>query len=332
MREVVSSTKRKITLLVLLAIFVICGVMYFGLQYASLTQINKPVSTIELHEHVKDDPSLHQYVESQKQYEAHFISLANKIRTEDSVRISEMVAVFALASIVCGSIICFLLVRTLMKPIIRAQASQERFLQDAAHELRNPLAVLTVALQQYDKNKNAKPLVSTINRQTKRLVGITEDLLFLEAHTKGRSEIYDLKDLLEDIVEELQPLASKSLIKLAVSSDAVRKTLVASHYIRIVKNIIDNAIKYSPQGGRVVISQKVVKSSVIITVTDSGIGIPKEELANIGSRFFRASNVGRVDGTGLGLAIVKKLLNLYSGTVSIESTKSGTTVIIRLPR
>lgn len=331
MREIIRVTKQKITLLVLLTIFVISGVMYFGLQYASMTQINKPVSTSELHEHVKDDPALHQYVESQKAYEAHFVTLANKIRSEDARRISEMVALFAIVSVISGSLIAVMLVRTLMKPIVEAYQSQERFLQDAAHELRNPLAVLSVAVQQYEHSKDQKRLIDTVRRQTKRLVSITEDLLLLERKTRGNAELTDLKSLLEDVVEELRPLASKSGIKLVVTSDQTQKIIVAADYVRIVKNILDNAIKYSPPNSKVHISQKRQKTSTMIVVRDNGIGIPKGQLHDVGKRFFRASNVGTTDGTGLGLAIVKKLVNIYSGSVTIKSNAKGTTVSISLP-
>ena len=233
-----------------------------------------------------------------------------------------------------GSVAAFLASRALMKPVIDAYNSQERFLQDAAHELRNPLATLTIALQQHKSGRAAdKRLLDTFRRQTGRLVQINEDLLFLERKNQEGLALVNLSDLLPDVLEDLSISANKKHIRLDLHTDEnITKTLVASDYVRVIKNILDNAIKYSPEKSKVSIRQTLSRDGIKITVKDSGIGIPEADLQRIGDRFFRANNVGTVDGTGLGMAIIKKILSSYGGTFAIESKQnSGTTVTISLP-
>jgi signal transduction histidine kinase len=220
-----------------------------------------------------------------------------------------------------------------MKPVKDAYDSQERFIQDAAHELRNPLAAMTIALQNAGPAKQKDPLVKTFTRQTKRLITINEDLLFLERRNKQNPEKLELNGLLEEITEELQPLAVKRKVSVNLSTNGdIHKTIASGDYVRLVKNIIDNAIKYSNPGGKVKITQEKVKNDIKIIVADNGIGIPEKDSKSIGGRFFRASNTGNIDGTGLGLAIVQKILNVYGGKISINSKVSkGTTVVLTLP-
>jgi signal transduction histidine kinase len=202
--------------------------------------------------------------------------------------------------------------------------------QDAAHELRNPLAALTAALQQ---TKQTGPLITIFKRQTKRLIHINEDLLFLERRTKQEPIKVNVSELLQDVIEELQPLAHKKSIQIEQKiQENVHKTIAPNDYVRLVKNIIDNALKYSPKNSNIHISQEKIKNTVTIIVEDHGIGIPATDKNSIGDRFFRASNTGEIDGTGLGLAIVKKILNSYGGSIQIESKQnSGTIVTITLP-
>jgi signal transduction histidine kinase len=172
-----------------------------------------------------------------------------------------------------------------------------------------------------------------LRRQTKRLIHINEDLLFLERRAKQEPQKVNISELLEDVIEELQPLAHKKAIRINQSiKPDIHKFIAPNDFVRLVKNIIDNALKYSPKNSTVSISQQKVKNTITIVVKDSGIGIPQKDKQSIGDRFFRASNTGEIDGTGLGLAIVKKILNTYGGSIHIDSKQnSGTEVTINLP-
>lgn len=330
MERIIRTTRNKfIATFVLVVVFVV-GISWGILQVYNQREIASPADITEIHDAAGHNKDFSQYLDDQKEYEAHFITLASSIKEQEAARVTRGLALTTVVVVSLGVIVALLAVRRLMKPVVEAYESQERFVQDAAHELRNPLAAMTAALQQ---TKEQSPLVTTFRRQTKRLIHINEDLLFLERRSKQTPTSLDLSELLQDVIEELQPLAVKNKITLDLTaSDKVMKTMVSSDYVRLVKNIIDNAVKYSNPISTVTISQTLSKGSIKLVVKDNGIGIPADDLTNIGSRFFRASNTGKVNGTGLGLANVQKILNSYGGNKIIASTpEKGTTVTINLP-
>jgi two-component system phosphate regulon sensor histidine kinase PhoR len=315
---------------IVLVIAFIVAASWAMLQTYNVQTIGTPAHISEVHVPASDDAAFAKYIEDQKEYEAHFITLASSIKEQEQERLTKALALTAIFSISIGTVIAFFAAKKLTEPVIDAYNSQERFIQDAAHELRNPLAALTAALQQ---TKLKDPLITIFRRQTKRLIHINEDLLFLERRSKQQPTSTNVSELLQDVIEELQPLAHKKsiVIKQSIESDTI-KTIAPNDYIRLVKNIIDNALKYSLNNSTVKISQKKVKNNIVIKIVDQGIGIPKEEIPTIGDRFYRASNTGEIDGTGLGIAIVQKILNSYGGSINIESViNAGTKVTITLP-
>lgn len=333
MEKVLKRTRYRFAATILVAVIAVVMLSWGTLQFYSSSELAKPAHISEVHKSAENNQAFAEYLEDQKAYEAHFLTLASEIKQQEAQRITGALALTSALAITLGTVIAFLIARKLIQPVKEAYESQERFMQDAAHELRNPLAAMTASLQQTTPEQRKNPLIKTFMRQTKRLVHINEDLLFLERQNDKNIVKINVSELLEDIIEELQPLAHKRGISLRLTSDAnIQKTMSASDYVRMVKNIIDNALKYSPDKSKVTITQKIIKNELIITVSDNGIGIPTKELPTIGERFYRASNTGTIDGTGLGLAIVQKILNIYGGSKSIESTQNkGTTVTLTLP-
>lgn len=333
MEKILKRTRIKFITITLLLVASVVGISWFTLQIYNNRQIAVPADSAIVHSSAEGNQALSEYLEQEKDFEAHFISLASAVKQQDSEDMTKALALVSVITIIVGTIIAFIVSKKLMQPVREAYESQERFIQDAAHELRNPLAAMTAALQKTSPQKRSDPLVRTFARQTKRLIHINEDLLFLERQSKQQPTVLRLDELLLDVLEELQPLASKNNITVTVTeNENISKKIASSDYVRLVKNIIDNAIKYSKKNGRVTISQTKSKNNIIISVSDTGIGIPKKDLDEIGNRFFRASNTGTVDGTGLGLAIVHKILNVYGGKYEIESTVGkGTSVRITLP-
>jgi signal transduction histidine kinase len=304
------------------------------LQVVNITQIGTNATAAEVQKTSAHSKELVAYMDDQKEYKAHFVTLASVIKEQEKNRLTIALGATAVGVLFVGSLATIFVTRQLMKPVKEAYESQERFLQDAAHELRNPLAALTIALQQHKGNSDSnKRLFDTFSRQTRRLVQINEDLLFLERKSSSKLTKVYLTDLLLDVLEDLSLSANKKKIKLEVlQNQTIYKTIAASDYVRIIKNVVDNAIKYSPLGSTIDISQTLERGHIKITVSDAGIGIPANELAKIGNRFFRAKNVGTIDGTGLGMAIIQKILNSYGGKFSIVSTiQKGTTVTLSIP-
>lgn len=334
MNRTLLATQRRFALVILTLVIAITSLTWGILEVVNEASIGKPIDTAELHAHTSQSVALHDYVATQKPYEAHFIALSNSIREQDQDRLTTALAITALGVSVTGIMLAIAISKVLMKPIEEAHRSQERFLQDAAHELRNPLAALSIALQQAKHTSHNKELLQTFGRQTKRLVSINEDLLFLERKVEKPLERTDLSSLLLDCIEELQPIAYKKKIEIdATIEEGIFKTIAPSDFIKVAKNLVDNAIKYSEPSSKIIIHlNKKSNGKIQLTVSDNGIGIPKHELKTVGNRFFRASNVGAIDGTGLGIAIVKKILNSYGGEVELTAPESGgVTAIVKLP-
>jgi signal transduction histidine kinase len=330
MDRIIKKTRTQFIAIIVLVIVSVVALSWAMLQTFNVHTIGNPAQISEIHSPAENNPEFAEYLENQKEYEAHFITLASSIKQQEQDRLTAALALTSVIAVLFGVAIAIIAARKLTKPVIEAYESQERFVQDAAHELRNPLAALTAALQQ---TKQTGPLITIFRRQTKRLIHINEDLLFLERRAKQEPQKINVSELLQDVIEELQPLAHKKAIALqhTIQKD-VEKFMAPNDYVRLVKNIIDNALKYSPAKSKVLISQKKIKNNITIVVKDYGIGIPKPDKNSIGDRFFRARNTGEIDGTGLGLAIVKKILNTYGGTIHIDSKQnSGTTVTMTLP-
>lgn len=330
MEKMITGVRNKFIAIILLVIAFIVVLSWGILQFYNQREIAAPAHSTEVQQSALDNEALAAYLEQEEAYEAHFIALASSIKDQESSRVTRALAVTSIIAILVGVLVAIIVSKWLMKPVVKAYESQERFLQDAAHELRNPLAAMNAALQQ---NKDSSPVITTLKRQTKQLISINEDLLYLERNHKQDKKLVNISDLLMDVVEELQPLAHKKHINITVNTeDSITKAMSPSDYVKLMRNVISNAIKYSPDTSVVTVHQATSKNSISITVEDSGIGIPKEDLDKIGERFFRAKNTGDVSGTGLGLAIVQKILNTYGGSMTIKSQLgSGTEVSFSLP-
>lgn len=330
MDRIIRDTRRKFVAIIILVVILVVSVSWGILETVNQQQIGTPAHVSEVYDSANENPAFAEYLAEQKQFEAHFVTLASSIKSQEKERVTKAIALTSIVVVATGVLIAIIAARKLTEPVIEAYESQERFIQDAAHELRNPLAAMTVALQQ---TKQKSPLITTFRRQTKRLIHINEDLLFLERRSKQEPTQLNLSELIQDVIEELQPLAkSKKVTLILKTEDNITKTMTANDYVRLVKNIVDNSIKYSHKNSQVLINQTKSKNSIHISIEDKGIGIPKIEQDKIGNRFFRANNTGDIDGTGLGLAIVQKILNSYGGLKSIQSVPNkGTTVSITLP-
>jgi len=332
MHRQLSKTRRRFYTTIVLSVLTVILFTWLVLQLFNFTTIGGESSPEELRQIASQSTAVSEYIESEKQNEAHFVSLASLIKNEEQDRLTTILIATSVVSIGLTLIIARFVTRRLMAPVVEAQQSQERFLQDAAHELRNPLAAMSLSLQEAERKQQSSKLIDTFRRQTNRLVRINEDLLYLETASKSEVVDLDLSTLLEEVLEDAQPVIHKKKIKLKTNIEAgAQKRMAAEDYVRLCKNIIENAIKYSSVGGEVAVELTKQKSRSTLVVADKGIGIPEEDQSSVGDRFFRASNTGKYPGTGLGLAIVQKTLNTYGGQMTIDSSKGkGTTVTIRL--
>jgi signal transduction histidine kinase len=186
--------------------------------------------------------------------------------------------------------------------------------------------------------KITREFLTDINKEIDRLTRLIKNLMELTRMDKmkelNRTE-FNLTDLIEEVVEKLEPLAKQK--QLTVNIRAPQNFEVYMDYERIfhmVANLVDNAFKYNIDNGVVEISCKREDNNVVLTISDTGIGIPEENIPSIFERFVRVekSRTRESGGFGLGLALVKEIVELHEGKIEVESTiNEGTTFKVILP-
>ena len=213
-----------------------------------------------------------------------------------------------------------------------------RFAGDASHELRTPLTILQGELEAFvnDPAFSAEAIERAGNmlEEVVRLSRIVDGLLLVsrleagEAHMKRQH--VNLGQVARSVAEQMQPLAEEKALRLTCA--VVDQAFVQGDEIRlqqIVVNLLDNAIKYTPETGAIALQVGITGNSAFLEVADSGVGISESALPQVFERFFRAeeARANRTEGTGLGLAIVKSIVDAHQGTIEIRrNDRGGTTV------
>lgn len=220
--------------------------------------------------------------------------------------------------------------------------SMRRFVQDASHELRTPLAVIQgeadVALSRDRSAAEYKESLATIQEESRRLARLVDDLLNLASadagHVQLRVEELYLNDLLAECCRSVRPLAAARNIELeCLSNHDVVVRGDEELLRRMILNLLDNAIRYTPPGGRVSASVETQGSEVRIQVADTGIGIPPDASPHVFDRFYRADKARsrQEGGFGLGLSIVKWIAESHHGAVELASQPGhGSTFTVHL--
>ena len=233
----------------------------------------------------------------------------------------------------------------------RSFHEMRRFTADASHELRTPIAVIRteaeVALRRPVDTSVSPHLLGNILEECERLTLLTDQLLTLSREDAGidaatRAPL-DLAALATDAAETMRPLAEAKGQTLRLGERPRQRSAAASTRFfihgdaqrlrRVIYNLLDNAIKYTPANGTVTLTISAPGNSVRLSVTDSGIGIAPEHLPHVFERFYRVDAArGREGGTGLGLSIVQSIVAAHGGTVSLESAAGqGTTFTLTFP-
>jgi signal transduction histidine kinase len=222
---------------------------------------------------------------------------------------------------------------------------RSRFMNRVAHNLRAPLAALTSMLEVvqngYLGNMNDK-LWKHLNRIDQRvqnmLLMINELMTLAKSQNKQQRLEYrpvDLKVITDRIHQTFQEKAAQKGLSLRVTIPEDLPKIKGDQEMveQMLENLVSNAIKYTPEGGRIGMTfWPGANETVRIVLSDSGIGIPKDEIPRLFTEFFRASNVKNVIGTGLGLTIVKEIVDQHGGEIHVESEEGlGTTFVIHLP-
>ncbi|MBV8087260.1 MAG: response regulator [Chloroflexi bacterium] len=232
-----------------------------------------------------------------------------------------------------------------------ALQARDALIGEIAHDLKNPLTVIKAQAERIGRRLLAQqPLPAErvaeasqqISAKVVQMQSMLDELLDVTRLEAGhaldlRLERTDLVGLVSNVVDQCRERGTQHELVFEADDDAITGDWDAMRLTRVLCNLLDNAIKYSPRGGtvRVRLSREVADAQTWVkaTVTDMGVGIPADELPHIFDRFYRASNVaGRIAGTGIGLGAARQIVEQHGGSIEVESHEGhGSTFTVRLP-
>jgi heavy metal sensor kinase len=219
----------------------------------------------------------------------------------------------------------------------------QQFTADAAHEFRTPLTALRgnaeVALSSHVAESELRGVLEASIEEYDRLSRIADDLLLLARADSGCPFLsyrrFALQAAVQDVVDLYAPLAQDKGVSLAFTSEtSIEMDADGSRIRQVISNLLDNALKFTPAGGRITVSVGQTDSTAELAVADSGPGISAEHLPHVFDRFYRVDRVRTREGAGagLGLSISRTIVEAHGGSIRLTSRPgSGTTVIVRLP-
>lgn len=270
-------------------------------------------------------------------------AVADRLELEDEY--ASLIRAFAAAALAALLLVGgggYVLVRQASAPIEHSMEQMRRFMADAAHELRTPITILRtraeVALAGPREAARDAATLAAVAREAAQLGGIAADLLTLARADAGerpvaRDAMY-LDDAAAAAVEATQALARSKEVTLAVGSfDEARISGDPALVRRMLVIVLDNAIKFTAPGGNVRLDVSTDHGAAAAVVTDTGIGIPTDELPRVFERFYRGESARRAaEGAGLGLAIARWIADVHGARIAVESQPgTGTRVTMRFP-
>ena len=220
---------------------------------------------------------------------------------------------------------------------------KDEFIGMFSHELRTPLASILgyaeILIEEGLSSPDAEQCVEVIDRNAKRLLRLAGDLQVLSQINSGQMPMEfrgaDLADIAASAVEEMRPEADRKHIDLVLSATAVPRFAVdPTRIAQLFGNLLSNAVKFTPDGGKVEVRLGTEGDQAVLSVADTGIGIPVADRDRIFERFFRTAIAKRqaIQGTGLGLTITQAIVAAHHGTITVEGDEGrGSTFTVRLP-
>jgi signal transduction histidine kinase len=220
----------------------------------------------------------------------------------------------------------------------RAAELRRRFVQDLSHELRSPLAVMRTTVEAMEGEVTPQ-LAEMMIRQVERITRLTDELYELATIEAGEVDLnperQNLRPLVREILVDFQSVADSGQVELQMEVPRDLTCVCDRRGLyRVLSNLVDNAIKYNREGGWVRVRGEATAAGVVLEISDSGIGIPADELGAVMQRFYRidqARTPGQ-GGLGLGLAIVKHMVLQMGGNLVLDSREGvGTVATLTLP-
>lgn len=228
----------------------------------------------------------------------------------------------------------------------RLQSTEEerrRFVSDASHELKTPLASIKLMTDSILQDENidrdtTREFVADIGEAADRLIHISQELLALNRLDEGRQvhrEAVEMNAAVDKVLRMLSPLAEEAGVTLETQLEEGCLALCSQEDMnQILRNLMENAIKYNVPGGRVMVSVFRREDSICLEVSDTGVGIPEEDMPRIFERFYRVDKARSraAGGTGLGLSIVRDTVHLHGGEISVQAREeAGVCFSVTLP-
>lgn len=222
---------------------------------------------------------------------------------------------------------------------------QQEFVANVSHELRTPLTTIKNYVETLLSGAQEKPAVRTrflqvLETETDRMVKLIKDLLILSRldsrEENQQKESVELSAFVQSVLAQVQLEGKLREIELGtvIPEEKINVMMERDRILQVLLILLDNALKYTPPGGHIELSAAVNEDRILITVSDTGMGIPENEIGRVFERFYRVDKARSRDsgGTGLGLSIARQLVESHGGTITLESTlKEGTVVTISLP-
>ncbi|GHU76386.1 hypothetical protein FACS1894188_08820 [Clostridia bacterium] len=221
------------------------------------------------------------------------------------------------------------------------------FFSNASHELKTPITSIVgfsemLSRGMIEGENERGVIISRIETEAKRMNVLINDILTIstlesnaESPSKNEYAAFNFADVVKEAASAISPVKDNTAIAVHMALSEVSYHADRRQIYELCINLIENAVKYNVPGGSVYISLKNESGNLVLTVKDTGIGIPKEYQTRVFERFFRV-DYGRnkkVGGTGLGLSIVKHIVGIYGGKISLQSEKEeGTTIVVSLPQ
>lgn len=249
--------------------------------------------------------------------------------------------VVGLAAIAVLLLCCYFLAGLITRPVERAWQTQQRFLSDASHELKTPLTVVLSSAELLSEHTaddcDAAPYVDNIRVEGQRMRALVEDMLTLSRAENGQPRAafteVDLSDLVTDTVLRFEPVAYEAGRQLDYRIEAgISLSGDAGELCHLVGILLDNGIKYAPEGSFVTLELRAQDRHGILTVENGGKPIPPEDMPHLFERFYRA-DPSRSDHSsfGLGLSIAQAIAHTHNGTIRAESDARSTRFTVTLP-
>jgi len=247
-----------------------------------------------------------------------------------------------LGVLVVGGAASFYMARRTLRPLEETLEAQARFTADASHELRTPLTAMQTEIEVSLRDKNlstaeARELLESNLEEVMKLQNLSNALLTLANQDKEGFEAKPLatKSVLHEAVSRVAKVAEQKHITIDNQAHTLRVLGNKENLAQLFAILLDNAIKYSPEGSTITLSSATKGGSALISVADQGHGIKSEDLPHIFDRLYRADQSRtkqKINGYGLGLSIAKKIVELHRGAIDV-STKvdHGSTFTVRIP-